>query len=138
MQPTILVGDLVLVNKSAYTLRVPFTSIRLAEWGQPQRGDIAVCLAPVDDTRLVKRVVGLPGDRLEMRDGILFLNGILQHTTAVDPASRPHPVQSLGPLTIARERIDDREHYVMGQPAPPATRDFGPCPGASSSVAPPA
>jgi signal peptidase I len=126
MQPTILVGDLVLVNKLAYDLKLPFTSVRLAEWSQPARGDITVCFSPRDGTRLVKRVVGLPGDWVEMQDGVLVLNGIPQRYTGVDSAALPHPVQTMGPLVIARERLDGRAHYVMGQPALPATRNFGP------------
>lgn len=126
MQPTILVGDLVLVNKLAYNLRVPFTDVRLAEWSRPERGDITVCFSPEGGTRLVKRVVGLPGDWVEMQNGVLVLNGIPQRHAAIDPASLSHPVQSVGPAVIARERLEEREYYVMGQPALPATRDFGP------------
>src|SRR6478736_10416835 len=55
MNPTILEGDVVWVNKLAYGLRVPLTQIHLAEWGGPQRGDIVVVLSPADGTRLVKR-----------------------------------------------------------------------------------
>src|SRR3954451_22426867 len=62
MQPTILCGDVLFINKLAYDLKVPFTKTRLARWSDPVRGDIVVCFAPDDGTRLVKRVVGLPGD----------------------------------------------------------------------------
>ena len=64
MQPTILVGDRVLVNKLAYDLKVPFTTWHIAEWSNPQRGDIVVFFSPKDGTRMVKRVIGLPGDTL--------------------------------------------------------------------------
>src|SRR5262245_40087463 len=60
MKPTILEGDRVVVNKLAYDLKVPFTTWHVAEWGNPQRGDIVVFFSPVDGTRLVKRVIGLP------------------------------------------------------------------------------
>jgi len=66
MQPTILVGDRVLVNKLAYDLKVPFTTWHIAEWSNPQRGDIVVFFSPKDGTRMVKRVIGLPGDTLAM------------------------------------------------------------------------
>src|ERR1700712_1238664 len=59
MQPTILCGDVVFVNKLAYDLRVPFTFARVAHWSDPARGDIVVCFAPDDGTRLVKRVIAL-------------------------------------------------------------------------------
>lgn len=126
MQPTILIGDMVLVNKLAYKLRVPFTSMDIARWSHPERSDIVVCFSPVDGTRLVKRVVGVPGDWVELQDGVLVLNGVPQRYAEIDPASLQHPVQSAGPLVIARERLDARDHYVMGQPSLPAVRNFGP------------
>lgn len=75
MKPTILEGDRIFVNKIAYDLRFPFTRLRLAEWGAPSRGDIVVFLSPADGKRLVKRVVGLPGDLVEMHDHKLVVNG---------------------------------------------------------------
>src|SRR6266851_7028324 len=74
MEPTILVGDRVFVNKVAYDLKVPFTSWRLLWWGDPKRGDVVVLWSPHDGRRLVKRVVGLPGDRLEVRGYHLRVN----------------------------------------------------------------
>ena len=75
MRPTILEGDRVFVNKLAYDLKVPFTTWHLAQWDNPQRGDIVVFYSPYDGKRLVKRVVGLPGDILELRDNSLIING---------------------------------------------------------------
>jgi len=68
MNPTILEGDLIYVNKVAYDLRFPLTDYRLARWSDPERGDIVICFSPEDGTRLVKRVVGLPGETVEMRN----------------------------------------------------------------------
>src|SRR3954468_13025673 len=78
MQPTILCGDVVFINKLAYDLRVPFTFARVAHWAEPARGDVVVCFSPEDGTRLVKRVVGTPGDTIELRGDVLFLNGVRQ------------------------------------------------------------
>jgi signal peptidase I len=75
MNPTILEGDVVWVNKLAYGLRVPLTKIHLAQWANPRRGDIVVVLSPLDGTRLVKRVVGIPGDTIAMEENRLVLNG---------------------------------------------------------------
>src|ERR1044071_6595116 len=75
MKPTILEGDMVLVNKLAYDLKVPFTLQRLAAWNDPKREDIVVFFSPHDGTRLVKRVVGVPGDTVEMRGNVLLVNG---------------------------------------------------------------
>src|SRR6266852_3235088 len=77
MRPTILEGDRVFVNKVAYDLKVPFTTWHIAEWSNPRRGDIVVFFSPHDGQRLVKRVVGLPGDSLELRNDGLILNGQL-------------------------------------------------------------
>jgi len=77
MRPTILEGERIFVNKVAYDLKVPFTRLRLAEWAEPDRGDVVVLYSPRDDhsKRLVKRVVGMPGDTLTIRNGRLLING---------------------------------------------------------------
>src|SRR6185436_3961428 len=75
MRPTILEGDRIWINKLAYDLKVPFMTRHIAEWSNPQRGDIAVFYSPHDGKRLVKRVVGLPGDTLELRENSVILNG---------------------------------------------------------------
>src|SRR6218665_2082845 len=74
MRPTILEGDVVLVNRLAYDLKIPFTDISLARLGDPQRGDIVTFSSPKDGERLIKRLVGLPGDIVELRDNRLFIN----------------------------------------------------------------
>src|SRR3954454_19378491 len=66
MNPTILEGDRIFVNKLAYDLKVPYTTWHVAEWGGPQRGDVVVFYAPTDGTRMVKRVIGLPGDTISL------------------------------------------------------------------------
>lgn len=83
MKPTIVEGDRIFVNKLAYDLKIPFwpfgqrpfKTIQLIRWGYPQRGDIVVFFSPTKGTRLVKRVVGLPGDVIEMQDNFLVING---------------------------------------------------------------
>src|SRR4029079_5651645 len=68
MKPSILEGEVVLVNNLAYDLKVPFTRVTLYIWANPGRGDGVVFYSPVDGTRLVKRVVGLPGDTIQLKD----------------------------------------------------------------------
>src|ERR1041385_315385 len=76
MERTLLVGDFLLVNKLAYGAEVPFTHARLPRLRQPRRGDVIVFQWPEDPSKdFVKRLVGVPGDTLEMRDGMLIRNG---------------------------------------------------------------
>jgi signal peptidase I len=76
MKPTIVEGDRIWVNKLAYDVRVPFTSISLYHIADPQRGDIVVFDSAAARNRLVKRVIGLPGDVVELRDNRLNINGV--------------------------------------------------------------
>jgi signal peptidase I len=75
MKPTILEGDHILVNKMAYDLRVPFTHIPLLQFTDPARGDIIVFDSKASDKRLVKRVIGVPGDTISMSNNRLSING---------------------------------------------------------------
>jgi signal peptidase I len=80
MEKTLLVGDFLLVNKMVYGAEVPFTGKHLPAIRQPQRGDVVVFQWPIDPSKnFVKRLVGVPGDTLMMRDGDLWVNGTLQH-----------------------------------------------------------
>ena len=75
MRPTIVEGDRIFVNKMAYDVRVPFTLISLLHVADPQPGDIALFDSSAADKRLVKRVIGVPGDVVMMRDQRLYVNG---------------------------------------------------------------
>ncbi|HET9552360.1 MAG TPA: signal peptidase I [Anaeromyxobacteraceae bacterium] len=78
MLPTLQIGDYVVVEKWAYGARLPFTSTAQASWSSPKRGDIVVLLNPnggAADDDLIKRVVGVAGDTVEIRDGHLVVNG---------------------------------------------------------------
>ncbi|MEZ8741256.1 signal peptidase I [Photobacterium swingsii] len=75
MKPTILEGDRIFVNKMAYDIRVPFTHTSLYKVSDPQRGDIIVFDSKVSDLRLVKRVIGIPGDVIALDDNVLSVNG---------------------------------------------------------------
>jgi signal peptidase I len=77
MEKTLLVGDFLLVNKAVYGAQVPFTHIRLPAFDTPERGDVIVFEYPLDTSKnYVKRVIGLPGDKVAMRDGELYVNGV--------------------------------------------------------------
>ncbi len=76
MEETLLVGDLLLVNRAAVGSRIPGTSVRIPGYSSPKRGDILVFDPPHEkDMKLVKRLLGLPGDTIQMRDKVLFING---------------------------------------------------------------
>lgn len=75
MRPSLLEGDVAFVNRLAYDLKLPLTDIILVHTGEPRRGDIITFSSPRDGTRLIKRVIALPGDKVEMRDKALIING---------------------------------------------------------------
>lgn len=75
MEDTLMPGDRVVVDMSAYGVRVPFTEIALVPRGTPQRGDIFVLKSPADGTRLIKRVAAIGSDTVALRDGHLTING---------------------------------------------------------------
>ncbi len=84
MRPTILEGDRIYVNKLAFGLRVPFTTSWITHWDTPQRGEIVTFKSPADGIRLVKRVIGLPGDRIAMQGNQLIINGKMAGYSVVD------------------------------------------------------
>ncbi len=75
MKPTLVEGDRISINKMAYDLRIPFTHVSLYKIADPARGDIAVFDSKVADKRLVKRVIGVPGDTVAMENNRLLING---------------------------------------------------------------
>jgi signal peptidase I len=76
MIPTLLVGDFILVNKYTYGIRIPVINRKVIEIGEPQRGDIVVFRYPLDpSTPFIKRVIGLPGDRVAYRGKRVYING---------------------------------------------------------------
>ncbi len=79
-------GDRLIVNKMAYDLRVPFTNIQIKHFGDPQRADIVVFDYPLDPSiNYVKRLIGLPGDKIEVTDGFITVNDIRFQTSISDP-----------------------------------------------------
>lgn len=90
MENTLLVGDFLVVNKAAMGSRIPFTDVRIPGYAEPERGDILVFDPPHEDTLiLVKRLIGMPGDTVEMRDRALYVNGRLQHEPYVVTTRQP-------------------------------------------------
>ena len=128
MNPTIVEGDRILVDKNAYGWRIPFTTVVLAQGNDPVRGDIVIFDSPEDEKTLVKRVIGLPGDTVEMRDEHVLINGIaldygLEQVSADNDLPRATREQQHHYLA---ERLGNQVHPIMLLPDRPAARSFGP------------
>jgi signal peptidase I len=127
MEPTILIGDRIFVNKLAYDLKLPFTTMHLATWSNPQAGDVVVFFSPTDGKRMVKRVVGLPGQVIELRNNQLFINGSKLHYQSMNlPVDIATDLADPDPILFAEEDLGGQSHSVMAQPMRAAQRDFGP------------
>lgn len=126
MKPTIIEGDRIFVNKLAYDLKVPFTTFHLAEWGDPLRGEIVVFFSPEDNRRLVKRVVGLPGDTIAMRNSRLYINGteLEYERTRVDGIKNLIDDKYVSITFI--ENLDGKKHPIMIIPHNLERSSFGP------------
>jgi len=90
MKPTVVEGDRIVVNKLAYDLHFPFSKVSLLELGDPKRGDIIIFNSKVSQKRLVKRVVGVPGDIISMTNNVLSLNGV-ELIYTLKPSNNSHP-----------------------------------------------
>src|SRR3954452_19955745 len=117
MKPTIIECDRIFVNKLAYDLKIPFTKIHIAEWADPKRGDVVVFDRPSDGVRLVKRVVAIPGDTLQLRNNHLYINGqaATYSTLPDDVKNQMQPTQRAG-HDYALETLFGVSHPVMGSP----------------------
>ena len=126
MRPNLLEGDVVLVNRLAYAIKLPLTDVVVAHLAEPERGDIVTFSSPKDGMRLIKRIVALPGDRVEMRDGRLFVNGTA--ATYSDPEVLAEP-SDYGPDIAAvrlTERIGEDSRRIQLLPDVGAIKAFGP------------
>ncbi|HEY1216052.1 MAG TPA: signal peptidase I [Bryobacteraceae bacterium] len=134
MQDTLLVGDHLLVDKLSYA---PAGSISryLLPYEEPKHGDIIVFRYPSDSTQtLVKRLIGLPGDRLKLANGVVYRNGIrlnepyVYHKYAYDPATDSFPTQCCRPVKEERAQEAQREmldqHVIAGEVIVPADMYF--------------
>jgi len=124
MRPTLLEGDVVLVNRLAYDLKLPLTDVVLLPLGEPQRGDVVTLSSPAGGTRLIKRIVGLPGDRIAMHDDQLILNGRpLAYTGAQTRGETLAPGWVVDAVR-ATEDLDGHAHVVQFLPTVNARRDM--------------
>ncbi len=115
MLPTLEVGDHILVNKAVYGLRLPLAGTRWFAFSTPQRGDVAVFVYPVDPSKdFIKRVVGIPGDVIQIRDKRVYINGEVWNDPRAyfadgHESDRGTPRDSYGPVSVPAGHI-----FVMG------------------------
>lgn len=129
MMPTLLDGDFIIVNKYAYGLRLPVLNTKIVPVGEPQRGDVVVFRFPRDPSiNYIKRLVGLPGDRVQVVDDRLFINGKAVPFEVVGEYNDGCYVN----MKLAVEQIGEHEHHTIFCPdrlnPPPA-----PLPGCNRS-----
>lgn len=125
MQPTIRIGDRILVDKMAYDIRLPLTHIALLHLADPQRGDIIVLDSHAAHERLVKRVIGLPGDEVAMRGNVLYING---HAASYAGSSYTGIHDDLKwPARYEIERYGSMRHAIrLSEYWPSPVSNFGP------------
>lgn len=127
MEDTLLIGDHLLVSKFIYGTRIPFTDIEILEFDDPERGDIVVFEFPEDANKswwkrrdFIKRIVGVPGDQVEIRDKHVFVNGeryaldqeVHKESGTIYPGTRPSPQdrRDFMPATT----VPEGHYFVMG------------------------
>jgi signal peptidase I len=126
MIPTLLVGDLILVNKYHYGVRLPVVNLKIVDNNPVQRGDVMVFRYPVDPRQdYIKRVVGLPGDTVEYMNQKLLVNG---QPAAVKPQGEHYDEDSLRYAPKFSEKLGAVEHHILVNPQAPSY--FGPQPKA--------
>lgn len=116
MVPTLYTGDFIVVNKTAYGLRLPITHTKILDTGKPERGDVAVFRYPVNEKiYFIKRVIGLPGDTVGFDKGVLSINGEAVNTTP-SQYDMPLPlVDHMYPNVINQQPISDAVRAALGR-----------------------
>ena len=109
MEPTLLNGDRVVVAKYAFGLFLPGMHEAVLNWGTPNRGDVVIVNSPMDGVDIVKRVIGIPGDRVELRDDEVFVNGESIRTRVLGPCSDAErmEIEELVDCEVWEEQLDD-------------------------------
>ncbi|MEE8388476.1 MAG: signal peptidase I [Acidiferrobacterales bacterium] len=127
MKPTIVEGDLIFVNRLAYDLKVPFTTWHIAKWDDPKHNEIVVFFSPANGDRLVKRIVGVPGDTVAMHRNRVFLNGKpLSYIPLDKKFLRPLTESDQKRYQFALEQLMGNSHPVMILGDDPPGSTFGP------------
>jgi len=126
MHPTLLDGDVVLVNRVAYDLKLPLTDLSLVRLGEPRRGDVVTFHSPRNGERLIKRLIGVPGDVVELRDDRLYVNGVAARYADPQTYREPHDYAASTLAVKAAETLAGSRHEIQFLPELAAWRNFGP------------
>ncbi len=122
MLPSLFIGDFILVNKFSYGIRLPVINKKIIAIGEPHRGDVLVFRFPGDESvNYIKRVVGLPGDRIVYEGKKLYVNGQLMPQTGGAPYTLRQGGDTAYELMRLRENLDGVEHDILLSGRPDAT-----------------
>jgi signal peptidase I len=120
MMPTLLVGDFILVNKFSYGIRLPVLDTKVIEIGKPQRGDVVVFRYPKDPTvDYIKRVVGLPGDRIGYFNKVIYVNGEAVGQVPAGVYIGKGSGVAMSGASTRREQLGDVQHDILVMPRTP-------------------
>ncbi|MEM9530772.1 MAG: signal peptidase I [Pseudomonadota bacterium] len=118
MMPTLLNGDLILVNKFTYGIRLPVIDTEIVELGSPERGDVVVFRYPPDPSKdYIKRVIGVPGDVIEYRQKRLFVNGEQVESRLLGSFTPIRPSPDRRPKQVYHESLPGQEHEILLTPS---------------------
>ncbi|SFU98421.1 signal peptidase I [Polaromonas sp. YR568] len=126
MRPNLLEGDVVFVNRLAYNVKIPLTDTVLARTADPHRGDIVTFSSPLDGVRLIKRLVALPGDVVQMRGKVLTINGQAAQYEALDTVLEPAGPVGVLVATHVKETTAQEQHQIQWLAGVTAKDDWGP------------
>ena len=121
MMPTLLVGDFILVKKYAYGIRLPVLNTRLTEGEAPKTGDIAVFRFPMEPSLdYIKRIVGLPGDRIAYYNKTLYINGkVMPQTDMGEYRTEKNGGRRMNGASLRKEILYQLKHDILVQPGSP-------------------
>ena len=112
MVPTLKVGDFILVSKWTYGIRLPVLRTKIIDVGSPERGDVMVFFPPHEERYFIKRVVGLPGDKIHVLNGVVFVNGDkMEQTPSAEEPNSPRSV-------VMTEKLGGVEHMMQKRTSP--------------------
>lgn len=126
MHPALLEGDVVFVNRLAFDVKLPLTNVILAHTGEPRRGDVVTFFSPENGERLIKRVIGLPGETIEMHGKRLFVDGAEASYQPLGQAGVPVIGDHGRRALYVEEETADGRHEIQWLAKQAPADDFGP------------